>query len=457
MGAAPSRQRAVEQTKMLNLLRRTFAHGIHPPAHKETADRAIRRFPFAQRLIVPLAQHIGKPAVPLVHPHQEVVRGEPIARADGFLSVPMHAPATGRVEAIEPVADARGGKSVAIVLRPYPGDDQRVRYGAPRDVDALSHDELIQAIQDTGIVGLGGAAFPTHAKLTVPPGHVIDTLIVNGCECEPYLTNDDRVMVEWADDLLAGIRIAMRACGATCAIIGIEDNKPDAVEALRQLLAHDSAVRVEPVTTKYPQGAEKLLIKTLLGREVPSRGFPYQVGVIVQNIATLAEIGQLLPRRRGLVERVITISGDVARPGNFLVPLGTPLDYVLAQAGFAGSAAEVILGGPMMGNTVASLDVPVTKGVGGILVLATNRQRGTAPRVYPCIHCGQCLSVCPMHLNPSHLGMLASKRQYGVMAEQFSLDDCFECGCCTYVCPSNIPLVQYFRIAKQMNRETKAA
>jgi len=457
MGAAFAIQRAVEQTTMLNLLRRSFAHGIHPPAHKETADRAIRRFSFAPRLIVPLSQHIGKPAVPLVHRHQEVVRGEPIARADGFLSVPMHAPATGKVEAIEPVADARGGKSMAIVLRPYPGDDQRVRYGAPWDIDALSHEELIRAIQDTGIVGLGGATFPTHAKLTVPPGHEIDTLIVNGCECEPYLTNDDRVMVEWADDLLVGIRIAMRACGATRAIIGIEDNKPDAIEALRQQLAHDNVVSVEPVATKYPQGAEKLLVKTLLGREVPSRGFPYQVGVVVQNIATLAEIGQLLPRRRGLIERVITISGDVEKPGNFLVPLGTPLGYVLAQAGFHGSAAEVILGGPMMGNTVASLEVPVTKGVGGILVLAAGRRAGGARKVYPCIHCGQCLAVCPMHLNPSYLGMLAGKREYGIMAEQFHLDDCFECGCCTYVCPSNIPLVQYFRVAKQMNRETKAA
>ena len=442
---------------MLSLLRRSFAHGIHPPGHKDTTDRAIRRFPFAPRLIVPLSQHIGKPAVPVVHPHQEVVRGEPIARADGFLSVPMHAPATGVVETIEPVADARGGKSLSIVLRPYPGDDQRVRYGAPRETDALSHDELIQAIRDTGMVGLGGAAFPTHAKLTVPPGHAIDTLVVNGCECEPYLTNDARVMVEWAGDLLRGIHLAMRACGATRAVIGIEDNKPDAIGALRRHLAHDSAVSIEPVATKYPQGAEKLLIKTLLGREVPSRGFPYQIGVVVQNIATLAEIGQLLPQRRGLIERVMTISGDVERPGNYLVPLGTPLRYLLAQAGFHGSAAEVILGGPMMGNTVASLDVPVTKGVSGILALTADHQLTEPRKIYPCIHCGQCLAACPMHLNPSHLGMLAAKREYGIMAEQFHLDDCFECGCCTYVCPSRIPLVQYFRIAKQMNRETKAA
>ncbi len=442
---------------MLRLLRRSFAHGIHPPGHKDTAERAIRRFPFAPRLWVPLAQHIGKPAIPLVHPRQEVVRGEPIARADGFLSVPMHAPATGIVEAIDALLDARGAKSPAIVIRPYPGDDQRVRYGARRDVQALAHDELIQAIQDTGLVGLGGAAFPTHAKLSVPPGQRIHTLVVNGCECEPYLTNDERVMVEWVDDLLGGIDIALRACGAARAIIGVEDNKPRAIAALRAHLRAHPRVTVEPVATKYPQGAEKLLIKTLLGCEVPSKGFPYQVGVVVQNIATLAELGQLLPRRQGLIERVMTITGDVARPGNYLVPLGTPLAYVLAQAGFHGGAGEVILGGPMMGNTVASLDIPVTKGVSGILALGPEHLRAHAAKSYPCISCGECLRACPMHLNPARLGLLAAKREYRVMAERYHLDDCFECGCCTYVCPANIPLVQYFRIAKQMNREMKAA
>lgn len=441
---------------MLTLLRRTFAHGIHPPGHKETADRAIRRFSFAPRLYVPLSQHIGKPAAALVRRGQEVVRGEPIAAASAFLSVPMHAPATGVIEGIEPVLDARGGKSETIVIRPYPGDDQRVRYGAPRDVDGLAPKELIAAIQETGMVGLGGASFPTHAKLSIPEGHKVDTLIVNGCECEPYLTNDDRVMTEWVEELLRGIRIAMRACGAARALIGIEDNKPRALQSLRAHLPADGAVAVAPVATKYPQGAEKLLIKTLLGREVPSKGFPYQVGVVVQNIATLAEIGQLLPMRRGLIERVMTVSGDVARPGNYLVPLGTPLRYLLAQAGFRGNAGEVILGGPMMGNTVASLDVPVTKGVSGILALTADWHLREHPKVQPCIQCGECLKACPMGLNPSRLGLLAAKREYQTMAQRYHLDDCFECGCCTYVCPSHIPLVQYFRIAKQMNREQAA-
>ena len=442
---------------MLNRLRRTFAHGIHPPEHKHTADRAIRRFPFAPQLILPLAQHIGKPARPIVRPGQEVVRGEPIAAADGFLSVPIHAPATGTVTAIALAEDARGGKGEAILLRPYPGDDQRVRYGATLDLATLDREALIQAIQDCGMVGLGGAAFPTHAKLAVPDNFPIDTLIVNGCECEPYLTNDDRVMVEWADDLVRGIDIALRVCGAARAVIGIEDNKPRAIESLRRHLRDHAHIAVEPVATKYPQGAERLLIKTLLGREIPSGGRSWEIGVVTQNIATLAELGQLLPLQRGLIERVITIGGDVERPGNYLVPFGTPLRYLLEQAGFRDAAGEIILGGPMMGSTVPSLDIPVTKGVSGVLALAQDQRPGKARKVYPCIQCGHCLAACPMHLNPSRLGMLAARREYPQMAQRYHLDDCFECGCCSYVCPSNIPLVQQFRIAKAFNREQAAA
>ncbi len=441
---------------MLRLLRRTFAHGIHPPGHKHTAERAIRRFPFAPRLIVPLSQHIGQPAVSLVHVGQEVVRGEPIAAASGFLSVPMHAPATGVVTVLEPVPDARGGKGAAIVIAPYPGDDQRLRYGAPRDVAVLTRDELIAAIQDTGLVGLGGAGFPTHAKLDVRDDQPIDTLVVNGCECEPYLTNDERVMVEWVDDLLLGIDLALRACGAQRAVIGVEDNKPRAIAALRAHLRLDGRVTVEPVATKYPQGAANLLIKTLLDREVPSHGRSSQVGVVVQNIATLAELGQLLPQQRGLIERVVTVSGDLTRPGNYLVPLGTPLRYLLDQAGYTGADGEIILGGPMMGTSVATLDVPVTKAVSGVLALTADWHLAGDTQVYPCIQCGKCLAACPLHLNPSRLGLLAAKREYRIMAERYHLDDCFECGACAYVCPARIPLVQYCRIAKQMNREVTA-
>jgi electron transport complex protein RnfC len=445
----------------MNLLRsirrKTFEHGVHPPEHKEeTCHLPIRRMPFAPRMIIPLSQHFGKPAVPLVHMGQEVVRGEPIARADGFMSVPMHAPATGVIEGIELMPTARGPKTVSIILKVYPGATQRVLYGAPCDVDRLTPGELIQMVQDAGMVGLGGAAFPTHVKLCVPKEQTIDTLVVNGCECEPYLTTDHRVMVEYTDELLAGIRIALRVSGAKRAVIGVEDNKRDAIEAILHKLPANGSVGIQGVKAKYPQGSEKLLVKVLLGREVPSGGYPYQVGVVVNNVGTLAQLGMLLPQSQGLIERVVTFAGPgIKRPGNYIVPLGTPLKFALDYVGYQGDAGQIILGGPMMGNSVASLDVSVTKGVGGVVVLPDTQVQEAVQKIYPCIRCGRCLDACPIKLNPSQMGRLAAKSQYETMQEKYHLNDCFECGGCSYVCPSNIPLVQYFRIAKAINRENR--
>ena len=437
------------------LQRNTFARGIHPPAHKDTRTQAIRRLNFAPRLILPLNQHIGKPAIPIVHKHQEVVRGEPIARADGFFSVPLHAPATGVIEKIDLMPSARGPKVMSIVLRVYSADDQTVRYGQPRDMTALSPGDMINAIQETGMVGLGGAAFPTHAKLSVPEGHTVDTLIINGCECEPYLTTDHRVMIEWLDELLTGIAFLRHACGASKVIIGIEDNKDDAARVIAGRIPPDSNIEVRTVRSKYPQGSEKLLITVLTGKEVPSGGFPYDVGCVVQNTGTAALLGRLLPRTQGLIERVVTFSGPgIDKPGNYLVAIGTPMDYVLDQLGFTGDAGELILGGPMMGSAVASLDVPITKATSGILAMpAATISRSVTNETHPCIHCGRCLQVCPLHLNPCQLGLLAANREYETMQQRFHLQDCFECGSCSYICPANIPLVQYFRIAKAVLRE----
>jgi electron transport complex protein RnfC len=436
---------------------KSFSHGVHPPQWKSaTETRATRRLAFAPRLILPLSQHLGAPSVPIVRPGQEVVRGEPVARAHGFMSVPVHAPATGVIEGIEPWPTARGPKSEAIVLRVYEASTQEVLYRAPRVLESLAPREIVQAIQDAGMVGLGGAAFPSHVKLTVKPERPVDTLIANGCECEPCLTTDHRMMVEHPQALVRGMHIAMQALGAQRAIIGIEDNKRDAFRAVRAALRGESAIHAELVRTKYPQGSERMLVKTLLGREIPAGGQTADIGVCVHNVSTLAEIGMLLEPGIGLIERVMTLVGPgVQRPGNYLVPLGTPLRFLLEQAGFAGSAEEVILGGPMMGGAVASLDVPVTKGVTGILVLnETAIARETRPQ-QACIKCGRCVEACPMHLNPSQLGLLAAKREYARMSERYHLDMCFECGCCSYVCPSAIPLVQYFRIAKTMNREAR--
>ncbi len=440
----------------------TFARGIHPDAHKSTAGRPIRRMPFASRMILPLVQHIGKPAVPLVRAGEEVVRGQPIARADGFLSVPLHAPADGVIEAIELKPSARGPWVEAIVLRVFEASTQEVRWANPVDVDTLSAPEILQAIQDSGMVGLGGAAFPSHAKLTLPPNTMIHTLVVNGCECEPYLTCDHRLMLEYPEDLMVGIRLAMKAVGAKRALIGVEDNKMDAVAAIRAAIAKlgpsDGTIEVQAVPTKYPQGAEKMLVKSLLGVEVPAGGLPMHVGVVVNNVGTLALLGSLIPKGQGLTERVVTVTGPgIRKPGDYWVPIGTPMRTVLQWAGVDNAnenagEQEIILGGPMMGQAVASLDVPVTKGVSGILVF-DKFQIEADRKVWPCIKCGECVKACPMGLNPAMLGMLAAQREYESMGGSYHLGDCFECGCCTYVCPSHIPLVQKFRVAKGILRE----
>jgi electron transport complex protein RnfC len=436
--------------------RQTFARGVHPDEHKSTAGIPIRRMPFAPRMSLPLAQHIGKPAVPIVKVGQEVVRGQLIARADGFLSVPLHSPADGMVEAIELRPGARGPWVETIVIRVFEASTQEVRWGEARDMEALNREEILQAVQDSGMVGLGGAAFPSHAKLTVPKERAIHTLVVNGCECEPYLTCDHRMMLELTDELLAGTRYAMRTIGAARAVIGVEDNKLDAVAAIQARLPGDGAITVQAVPTKYPQGAEKMLVKSILGLEVPAGGLPSQVGVVVNNVGTVAMLGRLLPKGHGLHERVVTVTGPgIDRPGDYWVPIGTPLRHVLDVVGAEASAREIILGGPMMGQSIASLDVPVTKGVSGILVYVGVRidDGEVGRKIYPCIRCGECVNACPMGLNPSMLGQLADCKDYDAMAAEYHLGDCFECGCCTYVCPSNIPLVQQFRAAKSVLRD----
>jgi electron transport complex protein RnfC len=264
-------------------------------------------------------------------------------------------------------------------------------------------------------------------------------------------------MLEQTEALLTGIRIVMRATGARRALIGVEDNKMDAVYAIKDKLAAGDNIEVHAVAAKYPQGAEKMLIESLLDQQIPEGGLPADLGVAVYNVGTLAQMGDLLPRGRGLIERVVTVSGPgVQRPGNYLVPIGTPVGFLLREVGVETDSNKVILGGPMMGMTVASLDVPIIKGVSGVVVEGADAFDHAESKVYPCIKCSRCVEACPMHLNPSMLGQLAHKREYERMEQEFYLTQCFECGCCAYVCPSNIPLTQYFRIAKAINRERPA-
>lgn len=436
---------------------RSFAHGIHPPEAKdETRDLPIKQFPFAPVMIVPLAQHIGKPAVPVVREGQEVSRGQLIADADGFMSVAMHAPASGLVQRIALAPGIGGSMAPAIFIKPFPGSSQEVREGVPCVLETATPDDILLAIQQAGIVGLGGAAFPTHVKLKVPADKPVDTLIINGVECEPYLTTDHRVMLEQPGDIFMGIRYLLKVTGAERAIIGVEANKLDVVDALRAALPDDVPLTVKVVAVKYPQGAEKMLIHALLGREVPSGGLPSDVGVVSVNVATTAEIGRLLPHGRGIQERVITIGGPAIRKkGNYRIPIGTPLRFALEYAGMDEYLSRVFIGGPMMGQALPSLDIPITKGTSGFIAFTDTQT--AAPAEYPCIHCAYCVDVCPLFLNPSQLGLLARVGEFERMADEFKLMDCFECGACSYVCPAHIPLVQRFRGAKSQLRKRRAA
>lgn len=439
---------------LLNFRKSTFKHGVHPPEHKEeTNGLPIRQFPFPPLIILPMAQHIGAPSQIVVRDGQEVVRGQLLAKAGGYVSVPLHAPISGTVRKIANVPTISGKMSPGIYLEAFPASSQEVLEGTPVDLETATPEEILQGIQDAGIVGLGGAAFPTHVKLKIPEGKHCDVLMINGIECEPYLTTDHRVMLEQADDIFMGIRYLLKATGAERAIIGIEANKQDAADHLEKHIPEGLPVSVKVVPVKYPQGSEKMLITAVLGREVPSGGLPIEVNVVVVNVATAAEIGRLLPHGRGIQERVVTITGPgVKKKGNYLIPVGTPLRYVLDQVGVDENISEVYMGGPMMGVAVSNLDISIVKGTSGIVVF-TEKDVKRPDKVYPCIKCGACVDACPLSLNPSKLGILAKFEAYDQMAEEFNLMDCFECGSCSYVCPSHIPLVQYFRLSKSVVRK----
>ncbi len=434
----------------------TFRHGVHPPDLKAlTATVPIRRMPFPEEVVLPLRQHAGKPAQAIVRPGDRVERGDKVGTADGWMSSPVHASATGTVKDIGlwPHPDGMYAEAIRIAVEPFSPQAPRPRL-VP-DWRGLTPQQIVQAVQDAGVVGLGGAAFPTHVKLSPPKEQPIDVLVVNGCECEPYLTTDHRSMAEYPERVHLGIRIMMRCLGVARAMIGVEKNKPDAIAALQATLPDDLDVSVHPVTVKYPQGAEKMLIAALLGREVPSGKLPLHVGVVVQNAASVATIGEVFETGLPLVERIVTISGrGVRRPANLIVPVGTKLRDVLAACGgLTDDAREIVFGGPMMGAAQASLDAPILKGTTGVVVLTAADCK--PPQSYPCIRCGRCLDSCPVFLNPQLLSSLALAGRYDEMAVH-DLADCMLCGCCAYVCPSNLPLPQLFQLAKTALRRRKA-
>ncbi|MEW8042843.1 MAG: electron transport complex subunit RsxC [gamma proteobacterium symbiont of Phacoides pectinatus] len=440
---------------LLNLFGGGFSHGVHPTGHKEqTVDRPIQRVPFMDRYVMPLGQHIGAPARPLVSAGGRVRRGQMIAEAGAFVSTCLHSPVTGRVRGITSERYPDGSFRPAIVIDADPYSTQQVEPRPAIDWAALPMEAFIEQIQRAGIVGLGGAAFPAHVKYAIPEGQRITRLLVNGAECEPYLTNDHRLMIERPDALLRGIEIMLTKLGAERATIGVESNKPDAIEVLKQRIEPGQPVEVVSLPVKYPQGAEKMLIKAVYDQEVPAGQLPRDIGVVVNNVGTLVAIADWFDRGMPLIERVVTVSGPgAAYPANLIVPLGTPVREVLRFCGgLKEETREVIMGGPMMGSPVASLDVPLLKGSSGIL--AFTEAETARPPAHPCIRCGRCLEACPYFLNPSRFARLARTRRFDQMKE-IQLMDCVECGACTFACPSNIPIVQLIRSAKESLRHKK--
>ncbi len=429
-----------------------FQGGIHPQYHKETAERAIRALPLLSRYIVPVGQHIGAPGEVIVARGDEVKRGQPLTSPAGFVSVPVHAPTSGTIKKIDLYPHPLGRPQLALELIPD-GEDQWWEGITPvGDWRSLTPDTLRGAIRDAGIVGMGGATFPTHVKLSPPQDKPIDLLILNGAECEPYLTADHRIMLEYAEDVNEGIGLMMRVLGVKKAIVGIESNKPDALKALAAAKPADLNIDYRLLETKYPQGSEKHLIFALTGREVPAGGLPMDAGVVVQNVGTAAACLEAVRDGRPMTERVATVTGSaVVQPENVLARVGTPLqDVIDFCGGLKPGVGKIIYGGPMMGMVQFDLDSPVLKGTSGILCL---RQEEVSQFTGgPCIRCGNCVDACPMFLVPSQLGLLVERSRWDELGD-YHVSDCIECGSCAYVCPAHRPLVQYFKRGKLEHRE----
>jgi electron transport complex protein RnfC len=449
----------------------SFRHGVHPAEHKGATEYlAVARMPFVERYVLPLSQHTGAPARPVVRPGERVLRGQLVAAPGGFVSMALHSPVTGRVAAIAPRFHPNGKlvESIEIEADPFSTQEfdlDRLRLGADRlelgpvDPASLNDEEFVARVQAAGLVGMGGAAFPTHVKYKLPEGKRIRRLVVNGCECEPFLTADHRVMVERPEAVLRGAEIVGAHLGVEEIAIGVELNKPDAIEALEDALSRRPAspapIRVVPLRVKYPQGAEKMLIRAIYGLEVPSGKLPLDVECLVNNVGTMAAVADAFDRGEPLIERLVTVAGPgVRRPANLLVPVGTPVQAVLDHCGgLDPETREVVMGGPMMGMPLASLDVPVLKGTSGLLAFTEAETR--LPREYTCIRCGRCVEACPQFLNPSRLGKLARAGRLEEL-EKYHVLDCVECGSCSFSCPSGIPIVQLIRVAKSTIREQKA-
>ncbi|OPX89998.1 MAG: Electron transport complex protein RnfC [Pelotomaculum sp. PtaB.Bin104] len=430
---------------------KSFHGGVHPnDSKKYTAAKPIETAPLPQRVIIPLRQHIGAPVSAIVKKGDEVKKGQLIAESNAFVSGNVHASISGKVTDIADYPHSGFGTCLSIVIESDGKDEWAEGIPVKRQWEKLDAKELSGIIRGAGIVGMGGATFPTHVKLAPPPDKKIDTFILNGSECEPFLTADYRSMLEYPDRIVSGVLITMKVLGVTTGYVGIEDNKPDAIKALQSAFS-GTQVKVVALPTKYPQGAEKMLIFMLTGREVPSGGLPMDVGVVVQNVGTIIAVSDAVTQGIPLIQRVLTVSGSaVKEPKNLLMRIGSTFaDALNLCGGLSGELSKIIAGGPMMGFAQSTTELPIIKGTSGILFL-TKKDVNDA-KESACIHCGRCVEACPMGLNPSMLSILGERGLYAEAKDEYNLMDCMECGSCVYVCPAKRKIVQYVRYCKTQN------
>jgi electron transport complex protein RnfC len=423
--------------------------GVHPPENKLSAAAAVETLALPKQVIVPVGQHLGAPATPIVKRGDEVKVGQLLAKSSGFISANIHSPVSGKVFKIDNVYDASGFRRPSIIIN-VDGDEWLESIDRSEELKTeitLSPKEITDKLNEMGIVGLGGATFPSFVKLMVPEGKKVDYLVINGVECEPYLTSDHRLMLEKGEEMLVGVRILMQALNTDKAMIGVENNKKDAIEHLQKLAAKYSGISIEPLKVKYPQGGEKQLIKALTGREVPSGKLPLEVGCVVNNVGTAFAVYEAVQKNKPLFERVVTVTGkSVKKPSNFLVRVGTPIkELIEAAQGLPENTGKIISGGPMMGKAVLNTDIPVVKGTSGILLMDDKEAKRAEPNT--CIRCAKCVAACPMGLEPYLLSKTAKLGKFDLVEKEMVMD-CIECGSCSYTCPSNIPLLDYIRLGK---------
>lgn len=423
--------------------------GIHPKENKLSAGQAIQTIDIPDQVSIPLAQHIGAPCQPVVKKGDKVKVGTLIGKTVGFVSANIHSSVSGTVFKVDKVLDSSGYKRDAVIIK-VEGDDWEEQIDRSADLVkecALTPKEITDKILSAGIVGMGGATFPTHIKLIPPPGTKAETLIINGVECEPYLTSDHQLMMEKTAEILVGTTILMKAIGVSSAVIGIENNKKDAIKKFSKAVKDYPGIVVQALKVRYPQGGEKQLIDAVMRRQVPSGALPVSVGAVVQNVATAFAVYEAVQKDKPLIERVVTVTGkDVKKPCNVLARVGIPMEKLIDFAGgMPETTGKVVSGGPMMGKAVASIEMPVTKGTSGILVIPTLESKRKKMR--DCIRCAKCIDVCPMGLSPTLL-MNLTEYQVWDRAEKNRITDCIECGSCSYVCPSDRPLLDYIRLGK---------